>query len=120
MNPRLACGANASNRDENTASPRALNRPAPSRSWASPVGNRASPSSDRLTRGVSRTLSLARTATSPRPKADPLTSRDVSGSAFGLGDVAVRAKLNVRETPRVSLSLLGDARFPTGDAQDLL
>ena len=47
-------------------------------------------------------------------------SRDVSGSAFGVGDVAVRTKLLVRQTPRAALALVGDARFATGDASDLL
>jgi hypothetical protein len=47
-------------------------------------------------------------------------SRATEGSSFGLGDVAVRAKLNVRETPRTSVALLGDARFPTGSRDDLL
>ena len=46
--------------------------------------------------------------------------RDVSGSSFGLGDVAVRAKLAVRETPSASFAILGDARFATGSADDLL
>ncbi|HEU4565815.1 MAG TPA: hypothetical protein VFS05_14240 [Gemmatimonadaceae bacterium] len=47
-------------------------------------------------------------------------SRTVSGSATGVGDVAVRVKMGVRDQPRASLALLGDARFPTGSDQDLL
>ena len=47
-------------------------------------------------------------------------SRDVTGSAFGVGDVAVRTKMLVRQTPRAALALVGDARFATGDASDLL
>ena len=47
-------------------------------------------------------------------------SRDVDGSAFGIGDVAVRAKLGIRSTPRGSFALLADARFATGDAENLL
>lgn len=47
-------------------------------------------------------------------------SRTVDGSAAGLGDVAVRAKLLVRESPRASLAVLGQARFATGDENDLL
>jgi hypothetical protein len=54
--------------------------------------------------------------------ADPVLSatRSVEGSAFGVGDVAVRTKLLVRQTQRASLALVGDARFATGDDQDLL
>lgn len=47
-------------------------------------------------------------------------SRSVEGSAFGLGDVAVRAKALVRQTGRSSLAVFGDARFATGDDADLL
>lgn len=47
-------------------------------------------------------------------------TRSTSGSSFGLGDVAVRVKLNVRETERTSVALLADARFPTGSTDDLL
>ena len=46
-------------------------------------------------------------------------SRVVRGSAAGVGDVAVRAKLNIRNEPRAGLALLGDARFPTGSEEDL-
>jgi len=53
---------------------------------------------------------------------DPVlqASRDVDGSAFGLGDVAVRAKVGVRQSERSNVALLADARFATGDAEDLL
>lgn len=47
-------------------------------------------------------------------------SRTVDGSAFGVGDIAVRAKLLVRDAPGASLALLGQARFATGAADDLL
>jgi hypothetical protein len=47
-------------------------------------------------------------------------SRDVEGSAFGLGDVAVRTKIGIRQSERSNLSLLADARFATGDDEDLL
>jgi hypothetical protein len=47
-------------------------------------------------------------------------SRDVDGSAFGLGDVAVRTKIAIRSTEHGNLALLGDARFATGDAEQLL
>lgn len=47
-------------------------------------------------------------------------SRDVSGSSFGIGDVALRTKVLLRESPGASLAVLADARFPTGDDADLL
>lgn len=47
-------------------------------------------------------------------------SRTVDGSAFGIGDIAVRAKLLVRDAPGASLALLGQARFATGAENDLL
>jgi hypothetical protein len=53
---------------------------------------------------------------------DPVlsASRAVDGSASGLGDLAVRAKLLLRETPGASLAILGQARFATGAESDLL
>jgi hypothetical protein len=47
-------------------------------------------------------------------------SRTTAGSSFGLGDVSLRVKLNLRQTPRTSVALLGDARFPTGSEDELL
>jgi hypothetical protein len=47
-------------------------------------------------------------------------SRQSLGSAGGLGDVAVRAKVNLRDTPDASFALLVDGRFPTGSQEDLL
>jgi len=47
-------------------------------------------------------------------------SRIVQGSATGLGDVAVRMKLNVHNSDVSSVALLADGRFPTGSEQDLL
>jgi len=54
--------------------------------------------------------------------ANPVLSahRQSMGSAAGLGDVALRAKVNLRETPRASLAFLVDGRFPTGSQKDLL
>jgi outer membrane putative beta-barrel porin/alpha-amylase len=48
------------------------------------------------------------------------TSRSVAGSATGVGDIAVRVKVNVTQSERTSFALLADARFPTGSAEDLL
>jgi hypothetical protein len=47
-------------------------------------------------------------------------SRESIGSAAGLGDVTVRAKLNLREAPSASVAVLVDGRFPTGGEDDLL
>ena len=44
----------------------------------------------------------------------------VDGSASGIGDVAGRVKLNLSRTPKFGLSLLADARIPTGDEENLL
>ena len=43
-------------------------------------------------------------------------SRSIDGSATGLGDIAARLKIALGE----SFSILGDARFPTGDVSNLL
>ena len=53
---------------------------------------------------------------------DPVlsSSRSVSGSSLGLGDVAVRTKVGVHDAPHSSLALLGEMRFATGSANDLL
>jgi len=48
------------------------------------------------------------------------TSRAVTGSSTGVGDMAVRVKVNVTQSERTGFALLGDARFPTGSAADLL
>jgi hypothetical protein len=48
------------------------------------------------------------------------TSRSVAGSATGIGDIAVRVKVNVTQSERTSFALLADTRFPTGSAEDLL
>jgi hypothetical protein len=42
------------------------------------------------------------------------------GSATGIGDVAARVKINISQNKTVGFSVLGDARFPTGDAENLL
>jgi hypothetical protein len=47
-------------------------------------------------------------------------SRSSSGSAFGVGDVALRLKMNLRQTPTTGIAFLVDGRFPTGDERDLL
>ncbi|MGH7718187.1 MAG: transporter, partial [Gemmatimonadaceae bacterium] len=53
---------------------------------------------------------------------DPVLSaeRFEEGSATGIGDVAVRVKLNLRDEGTIGLALLGDARFATGSEEDLL
>jgi hypothetical protein len=47
-------------------------------------------------------------------------SRTVDGSSFGLGDVAARFKVGLRETEKTAVALLGEARFGTGSPDDLL
>jgi hypothetical protein len=44
----------------------------------------------------------------------------IGGRTTGLGDVALRAKLNLVDRPAGGFALLGDVRLPTGDAADLL
>lgn len=56
------------------------------------------------------------TANNPQLSA---TSR-VSGSADGIGDVALRVKANLVQSPRIGFSVLGDARLPTGDEENFL
>lgn len=46
--------------------------------------------------------------------------RQSLGSSSGLGDVAVRMKVNFRDTPDASFAFLVDGRFPTGSEEDLL
>jgi hypothetical protein len=46
--------------------------------------------------------------------------RQSLGKAAGLGDIALRAKLNLRQMPRGGFAILLDGRFPTGSRQDLL
>jgi hypothetical protein len=48
------------------------------------------------------------------------TSRFVQGSASGIGDIAARVKISVTQSERTTFALLGDIRFPTGSADDLL
>jgi hypothetical protein len=44
----------------------------------------------------------------------------VDGSATGVGDIEGRLKINVAQTDRIGVALVGFARFPTGDADNLL
>jgi len=46
--------------------------------------------------------------------------RQSLGSSSGLGDVALRLKVNLRDTPDASFAILADGRFPTGSEEDLL
>ena len=47
-------------------------------------------------------------------------SRSVEGSAWGLGDVSIRTKVAVQQSARTNIALLADARFATGDNDNLL
>ena len=42
------------------------------------------------------------------------------GRAFGLGDMAARLKIRAFSTENSAVALIADARFPTGDVDDLL
>lgn len=47
-------------------------------------------------------------------------TRTTSASAFGIGDVAARLKFNATNTRTTGVAFLLDARFPTGDVDDLM
>jgi hypothetical protein len=66
--------------------------------------------------GTTATHFFAGTTTSPELSA----SRFVEGSATGLGDVAGRIKLRLSQSERAAFGILGEARFATGDAENLL
>src|SRR5215207_2539259 len=66
--------------------------------------------------GTSSAHYFAGTATNPVLNA----SRQSLGSSAGLGDVALRAKVNLRQTSTVSVAALLDMRFPSGSEEDLL
>jgi hypothetical protein len=53
---------------------------------------------------------------------DPVltSASSVNGSATGIGDVEGRLKINIAQTDRIGVALLGTARFPTGDDKNLL
>jgi hypothetical protein len=53
---------------------------------------------------------------------DPVlsASRQVEGTATGLGDVALRMKVNLRSTQTTGFAMLMDGRFPTGSSKDEL
>src|SRR5207249_6899293 len=48
------------------------------------------------------------------------TRRSSDLSSTGLGDVAARLKVNVAQTKHVGVAMLLDARFPSGNADNLL
>jgi hypothetical protein len=66
--------------------------------------------------GTSATHFFAGTPTNP----DLAATRLVEGSATGVGDVAARLKVRVSQSERTAFGVLADARFATGDADDLL
>jgi hypothetical protein len=53
---------------------------------------------------------------------DPVltSASSVNGSAVGMGDIEARLKINLAQSDRVGVALLGIARFPTGDEANLL
>lgn len=42
------------------------------------------------------------------------------GASTGIGDVAARLKINIVQSGKVGVAILGDARLPTGDEKNLL
>ncbi|MGZ8376807.1 MAG: hypothetical protein ACXW61_00540 [Gemmatirosa sp.] len=46
--------------------------------------------------------------------------RSTSASAFGIGDVAARLKVNATNSARTGVAFLLDARFPTGEVDNLM
>jgi hypothetical protein len=56
------------------------------------------------------------------PQGNPILNAvsSASGSATGIGDVAGRLKINVAQSQKVGVAVLGEARFPTGKREDLL
>lgn len=72
-------------------------------------------------RVVAGTTGLASTVIGGTPDAPVLSSRQaIGGRATGIGDVALRAKVNLVDRPTGGFGLLGDVRLPSGDAADLL
>lgn len=47
-------------------------------------------------------------------------SASMDGTASGIGDVAARLKINLGQGTRMGAALLAEARFPTGDEENLL
>jgi len=56
--------------------------------------------------------------TTSSPSETATTESD--GSAMGIGDVAVRAKINFYQTDQVGFAAVADARLPTGDEENFL
>ena len=55
------------------------------------------------------------------PDAPVLSSRQaIGGRVSGIGDVALRAKVNLVDRPAGGFGVVGDVRLPTGDADNLL
>ncbi len=48
------------------------------------------------------------------------SASSVNDAASGLGDIEARLKINMAQTDRVGVAFLGVARFPSGNADDLL
>lgn len=66
--------------------------------------------------GTSAAHYFSGTSTNPVLAAE----RQTTGSASGLGDVALRFKANFRETQNSAVAILFDGRLPTGSEKDLL
>ena len=49
-----------------------------------------------------------------------LATSTTEGSATGIGDIAIRAKANLRQTEQLGIAALADIRLPTGDEENFL
>ena len=61
--------------------------------------------------------------TAPSPHSfgtSSVASSSSEGSAIGLGDIALRMKVNLVQTARTGFALVGNVRLPTGDEENFL
>ena len=56
------------------------------------------------------------------PNGDPVLTAvsGIDGQATGIGDVSGRIKISLIQSGRVGIAIMADARFPTGDEENLL
>ncbi len=59
-------------------------------------------------------------ANAPVSERQQEATSSVEGSATGIGDIAARVKVNLKQSERTGFALLVDARFPTGNEDDFL
>jgi len=59
-------------------------------------------------------------ANAPVSERQQEATSSVEGSATGIGDIAARVKVNLKQSERTGFAMLVDARFPTGNEDDFL